>query len=183
MFYINFVLQFYLNLFVYSLCIYCAEFIITFSVFFIYIMWLDFILVICLHFIYLYVIDIHYTYRLFLTIVLPEVFVMVHIECCRKTETAIYSARTNLPVLDFQTWQVWCPSIDSRIRRDSKLVFIVVGMKTVMTFIDISYSCFANRWNNDRQVGSYTIFYFSIWNDLILTDQKMWLFNFFLKKS
>ena len=47
------------------------------------------------------------TKTLFLTIVLPEEFVMVHIECCRETETAIFDARTNLPVLDFQTWQVW----------------------------------------------------------------------------
>ena len=38
---------------------------------------------------------------------LPEVFVMAHIECSRETETAIFDARTNLPVLDFQTWQVW----------------------------------------------------------------------------
>ena len=45
---------------------------------------------------------------MFLTIVLPEVFVMAHIECCRETGTAIFAARTNLPVLDFQTWQVCC---------------------------------------------------------------------------
>ena len=44
---------------------------------------------------------------LFFTIVLPEVFVMAHIECCRETETAMFAARTNLPILDFQTWQVW----------------------------------------------------------------------------
>ena len=43
---------------------------------------------------------------MFLTIVLPLVFVMAHIECCRETETAIFAARTNLPILDFQTWQV-----------------------------------------------------------------------------
>ena len=44
---------------------------------------------------------------LFLTIVLPGVFVMARHECCREIETAIFAARTNLPVLDFQTWQVW----------------------------------------------------------------------------
>ena len=44
---------------------------------------------------------------MFLTIVLPEVFVMAYIECCSETETAIFAGRTNLPVLDFQTWQVW----------------------------------------------------------------------------
>ena len=32
---------------------------------------------------------------------------MAHIESCRETETAIFAARTNLPVLDFLTWQVW----------------------------------------------------------------------------
>ena len=26
---------------------------------------------------------------------------MAHLECCRETETAIFAARTNLPVLDF----------------------------------------------------------------------------------
>ena len=34
---------------------------------------------------------------------------MARHECCREIETAIFTARTNLPVLDFQTWQV-CPS-------------------------------------------------------------------------
>ena len=33
---------------------------------------------------------------------------MARHECCREIETAIFAARTNLPVLDFQTWQVWC---------------------------------------------------------------------------
>ena len=42
-----------------------------------------------------------------MTIVLPGVFVMARHECCRETETAIFAARTNLPVLDFLTWQVW----------------------------------------------------------------------------
>ena len=51
-------------------------------------------------------IDIHCT--LFLTIVFPEFFVMAHLECYRETETAIFATRTNLPVSDFQTWQVWC---------------------------------------------------------------------------
>ena len=32
---------------------------------------------------------------------------MARHECCREIETAIFAARTNLPVLDFQTWQVW----------------------------------------------------------------------------
>ena len=31
---------------------------------------------------------------------------MARHECCREIETAIFAARTNLPVLDFQTWQV-----------------------------------------------------------------------------
>ena len=31
---------------------------------------------------------------------------MAHHECCHEIETAIFAARTNLPVLDFQTWQV-----------------------------------------------------------------------------
>ena len=44
---------------------------------------------------------------LFWTIVL-QVFVMARRECCRETETAIFAARINLPVLAFQTWQVWC---------------------------------------------------------------------------
>ena len=44
---------------------------------------------------------------LFLTIVFPEFFVMAHLECYRETETAIFATRTNLPVSDFQTWQVW----------------------------------------------------------------------------
>ena len=43
----------------------------------------------------------------FFTIVLPGVFVMARLECCRETETAIFATRTNLPVSDFQTWQVW----------------------------------------------------------------------------
>ena len=43
---------------------------------------------------------------LFLTIVLPGVFVKVRRECSLEIETAIYAARTNLPVSDFQTWQV-----------------------------------------------------------------------------
>ena len=37
-----------------------------------------------------------------LTVVHPSIFVMVRLECCRKTETAIFAARTNLPVLDFK---------------------------------------------------------------------------------
>ena len=32
---------------------------------------------------------------------------MARLECCRETETAIFAARTNLPVSYFQTWQVW----------------------------------------------------------------------------
>ena len=48
-----------------------------------------------------------YLLRWFLTTVLPGVFVMAHLECCRETETAILAALTNLPVWDFQTWQVW----------------------------------------------------------------------------
>ena len=36
---------------------------------------------------------------------------MAHLECCRETETSIFAARTNLPVLYFQTWQVWCAYI------------------------------------------------------------------------
>ena len=45
---------------------------------------------------------------LFLTTVLHGVFVMAHLECCRETEMANFDTRTNLPVSDFQTWQVWC---------------------------------------------------------------------------
>ena len=52
----------------------------------------------------MYAIAIHCT--LFLTIVFPEFFVMAHLECYRETETAIFATRTNLPVSDFQTWQV-----------------------------------------------------------------------------
>ena len=33
---------------------------------------------------------------------------MARHECCREIETVIFAARTNLPVLDFQTWQVCC---------------------------------------------------------------------------
>ena len=44
---------------------------------------------------------------LFLTIVLPGVFVMARRECCREIEMAIFATRTNLPVSDFQTWKVW----------------------------------------------------------------------------
>ena len=73
----------YINFFVYSLCIYCAEFTINFS-----------------GFLYPAV------KTLFLTIVLPGVFVMARLECCRKTETVIFAARTNLPVSYFQNWQV-----------------------------------------------------------------------------
>ena len=57
---------------------------------------------------------------LFLTIVLPGVFVTAHIECCHETETAIFAARTNLPVLDFQTWQV-CVGY---ARRENDIVFL-----------------------------------------------------------
>ena len=42
-----------------------------------------------------------------MVIVLPGVLVMACLECCRETETAIFAARTNLPVSYFQTWQVW----------------------------------------------------------------------------
>ena len=34
---------------------------------------------------------------------------MARRECCREIEMAIFATRTNLPVSDFQTWQVWCP--------------------------------------------------------------------------
>ena len=50
---------------------------------------------------------------LFLTIVFPEFFVMAHLECYRETETAIFATRTNLPVSDFQTWQVWSQHIET----------------------------------------------------------------------
>ena len=40
---------------------------------------------------------------LFLTSVLPAVFVMARLECYCETEMAIFAARTNLPVSDFQT--------------------------------------------------------------------------------
>ena len=43
---------------------------------------------------------------MFLTIVLPGIFVMARRECCREIETATFAACTNLPVSDFQTWQV-----------------------------------------------------------------------------
>ena len=36
---------------------------------------------------------------------------MAHLECYRETETAIFATRTNLPVSDFQTWQV-CACVD-----------------------------------------------------------------------
>ena len=49
--------------------------------------------------------------KMFLTIVLPGVFVMARLECCRETETAIFATRTNLPVSVFQTWQVWSVSL------------------------------------------------------------------------
>ena len=45
-------------------------------------------------------------YPLVLTIVLPGVFVMAHLECCCETVTPIFATSTNLPVSDFQTWQV-----------------------------------------------------------------------------
>ena len=32
---------------------------------------------------------------------------MARRECCREIEMAIFATRTNLPVSDFQTWQVW----------------------------------------------------------------------------
>ena len=48
---------------------------------------------------------------LFLTIVLPGVFVMARLECCREIEMTIFATRTNLPVSDFQTWQVWSVSL------------------------------------------------------------------------
>ena len=44
---------------------------------------------------------------LFLTIVLPGVFVMLCLECCHETKTTIFATRTNLPVLGFQIWKVW----------------------------------------------------------------------------
>ena len=53
---------------------------------------------------------------LFLTIVFPEFFVMAHLECYRETETAIFATRTNLPVSDFQTWQVWYGSISTNTK-------------------------------------------------------------------
>ena len=31
---------------------------------------------------------------------------MARRECCREMEMAIFATRTNLPVSDFQTWQV-----------------------------------------------------------------------------
>ena len=37
---------------------------------------------------------------------------MARLECCRKTETAIFAAHTKLPVSDFQTWQVCSLSED-----------------------------------------------------------------------
>ena len=36
---------------------------------------------------------------------------MARHECCGEIETTIFAARTNLPVLDFQTWQVWCRAV------------------------------------------------------------------------
>ena len=48
-----------------------------------------------------------YPPSLFLTIVLPGVFVRVHLECYLETEMAIFAARTNIPALDFKTWPDW----------------------------------------------------------------------------
>ena len=55
---------------------------------------------------YLFVCDCYSLYVVFDHCV--EFFVMAHLECYRETETAIFATRTNLPISDFQTWQVWC---------------------------------------------------------------------------
>ena len=60
---------------------------------------------------------------MFLTIVLPGVFVMARHECCREIETAIFAARTNLPVLDFQTWQVWRSALVGKVKRTTAISF------------------------------------------------------------
>ena len=57
-------------------------------------------------------------YPLVLTIVLPGVFVMAHLECCCETVTPIFATSTNLPVSDFQTWQVCLPPLLNTISKD-----------------------------------------------------------------
>ena len=103
----QFCVELYFNMYkllVYSLCIYCAEFTINFSGF-----WYPFCAWILFEFVYnIIVICLHlFICMWFVAIVLPGVFVMARLECCCETETAIFAARTNLPVSYFQTWQVW----------------------------------------------------------------------------
>ena len=66
----------------------------------------NFLLSLNLYISYLFTLYLFIHCTLFLTIVFPEFFVMAHLECYRETETAIFATRTNLPVSDFQTWQV-----------------------------------------------------------------------------
>ena len=67
--------------------------------------------------------DIAVIKTLFLTIVLAGVFVMGRLECCHETETAIFVACTNLPVLDLAR-DKWI------FRRTTKIANIVVRRTT-----------------------------------------------------
>ena len=74
---------------------------------------------------------------------------MARRQCCRETETAIFAARTNLPVLDFLTWQVCSHMVTKELSQDSQRCVIPVcddewmtgdlTMTTVASGLDIGY--------------------------------------------
>ena len=48
---------------------------------------------------------------------------MARHECCCEIEMAIFATRTNLPVSDFQTWQVCCTPLFMHIMRTLWLLY------------------------------------------------------------
>ena len=82
---------------------------------------------------------------------------MAHLECCRETETPVFAARTNLPVLDFQTWQVWSPP--------TSVIHDVL--------ITTSSSVFLPTWPNHLSVTSLDFLIFPLNNNNDITSMAL----------
>ena len=86
---------------------------------------------------------------------------MARLKCCHETETAIYAARTNLPIFDFQTWHVCSPmSQHSNCRntpmsQHSNCRNTPMSQHSLVTLIGKSLYCLSEKVCRTYELGQY----------------------------
>ena len=65
---------------------------------------------------------------------------MARHECCREIETAIFAERTNLPVLDFQTWQVRWGMVHMKYHENIFSVFFTYKQTSVIMLFSSTHA-------------------------------------------